>query len=141
MGGLEQPEEADSGDQKNQKEKRDLRGKSENWDACEEAKVRALQVTAPGRPDFSKRKFLGKGHKRMEFVSFSRGIMDPLGFHAAGDVLDSPFLNQEKIIAILLPGMHSPWSLCSCSLSLPSHCLREKQEVNQKQEPGEMARL
>lgn len=77
----------------------------------------------------------------MEFVSFSRGIMDPLRFHAAGDVLDSPFLNQVKIIAILLPGMHSPWSLCSCSLSRPSHCLREKQEVNQKQEPGEMARL
>lgn len=100
-----------------------------------------MQVTAPERPDFSKRKFLEKERKRMEFVSFSRGIMGPLGFHAAGDVLDRPFLNQGKIIAILPPDTHSPCSLCSRSLALSSHCLREKQEVNQKQEPGEMARV
>lgn len=80
--------------------RRKARGESESWDACEEARTRAMQVSAPDGPDFSERKIPdGEEREGMEFASSSRGSPGPLVSRATGDVLASHFLNQS-IIAI-----------------------------------------
>lgn len=86
VGCLEQPKERA---QESQRE-------NENRGVCGKAKVRAMQVSALDRPDFSKRKILGGDQEGMQFVSFSKGSTSPLVSQVTEDVLDSRFLNQSK---------------------------------------------
>lgn len=56
---------------------RKARGEDEHWDACREAKARAVQVSAPDKPDFAKKKEKSweKGRKGWSSVPSPRGVL------------------------------------------------------------------